>query len=64
MVWPDLKRDMAGIPKISGTQERERERERERCGVPRGNLFTMKRESTVLSGESGSQGREQAETQR
>jgi hypothetical protein len=27
MVWPDLKRDMAGIPKISGPQERERERE-------------------------------------
>jgi hypothetical protein len=29
MVRPDLRRDMAGIPEISGPQERERERERE-----------------------------------
>jgi hypothetical protein len=41
MVRPDLRRDMAGIPKISGPQERERERERERCGALRGNVFAM-----------------------
>jgi hypothetical protein len=39
VVRPDLRRDMAGIPKISGLQERERERERD--GTPRGNIFTM-----------------------
>jgi hypothetical protein len=43
----DLRRDMVGIPKISGPQERERER----CGVPRRNVF-----STVPSGEPSSQG--------
>jgi hypothetical protein len=37
MVRPDLRRDMVGIPEISGPQERERER----CGVPRGNVLTM-----------------------
>jgi hypothetical protein len=37
IVRPDLSIDMAGIPEISGPQERERER----CGVPRGNVFTM-----------------------
>jgi hypothetical protein len=36
MVRSDLRRDMVGVPKISGPQERERER----CGVPRGNVFT------------------------
>jgi hypothetical protein len=35
MVKSDLRRDMAGIPKISDPEERER------CGVPRGNIFTM-----------------------
>jgi hypothetical protein len=39
MVRPELRRDMVGVPKISGPQERERERER--CGAPRGNVFTM-----------------------
>jgi hypothetical protein len=35
MVRPDLRRDMAGIPKISGPQEREK------CGTSRGNIFTI-----------------------
>jgi hypothetical protein len=35
MVRPDLRRDTAGIPKISGPQEREK------CGTSRGNVFTM-----------------------
>jgi hypothetical protein len=35
MVRPDLRRDMAGVPEISGPQERE-----SRCGAPRGNVFT------------------------
>jgi hypothetical protein len=56
MVRPDLRRDMVGIPKISGPQERER------CGVPRENIFTMGRVSTVPSGEPCFQGQEQAET--
>jgi hypothetical protein len=29
MVRPDLRRDMAEVPEISGPQERERERDRE-----------------------------------
>jgi hypothetical protein len=29
MVRSDLRRDMVGVPKISGPQERERERERD-----------------------------------
>jgi hypothetical protein len=37
MVRPDLRRDMVGVPEISGPQEKGRER----CGVPRGNFFTM-----------------------
>jgi hypothetical protein len=36
MVKPDLRRDMVGVPEISGPQERE-----SRCGAPRGNVFTM-----------------------
>jgi hypothetical protein len=36
MVRPDLRRDMAGIPKISGPQEREKNME-----YPRENIFTM-----------------------
>jgi hypothetical protein len=55
MVRPDLRRDMAGIPEISGPQERERERER--YEAPRGNIFTTGG-STVPSGEPSSQGRE------
>jgi hypothetical protein len=35
MERPDLRRDMAGVPEISGPQEREIER----CGAPRGNVF-------------------------
>jgi hypothetical protein len=35
MVRPDLRRDMAGIPKILGPQERERDVEH-----PEGNIFT------------------------
>jgi hypothetical protein len=53
MVRPDLRRDLAGIPEISGPQERER------CGVPRGNIFTPGGGgSTVPSGEPSSQGRD------
>jgi hypothetical protein len=48
MVKPDLKRDMAGIPEISGPQERERDVEySEGTSSPWG--------STVPSGEPGSQ---------
>jgi hypothetical protein len=36
MVRPDLRRDMAGIPKISGPQEREMWNT-----IPKGNVFTM-----------------------
>jgi hypothetical protein len=36
VVRPDLRRDMVGIPKTAGPQERERER----CGAPTGNIFT------------------------
>jgi hypothetical protein len=50
MVRPDL-RDMAGDPEISGPQEREREREME---YPEGTSSPW--ESTVPSGEPGSQG--------
>jgi hypothetical protein len=34
MVRPNLRRDMVGIPEISGPQERE-----SRCGTPRRNVF-------------------------
>jgi hypothetical protein len=36
IVRPDLRRDMVGIPKISGSQERER------CETPTGKVFTMR----------------------
>jgi hypothetical protein len=36
MVRPDLKRDMVGVPEISGPQERE-----SRCGAPGRNIFLM-----------------------
>jgi hypothetical protein len=57
MVRPDLRRDMAEVPEISGPQERERERDRgrERCGAPRGNAFTMGGPQSLV-GEPGSQG--------
>jgi hypothetical protein len=41
MVRPDLRRDMVGIPEISGPQERERERERENVEHPEGMVFIM-----------------------
>jgi hypothetical protein len=51
MVRPDLRRDVAGIPKISGPQGRERDVEHpEGTSSPWG--------STVPSGEPGSQGQE------
>jgi hypothetical protein len=37
MVRPDPRRDMAGVPEISGPQEREREMWNT---TPRGNVFT------------------------
>jgi hypothetical protein len=48
MVKPDLRRDMAGIPKIPGPQERERDVE-----YPEGTSSLCK--STVPSGEPSSQ---------
>jgi hypothetical protein len=48
MVRPDLKRDMAGVPEISGPQERERDVEH-----PEGT--SSPRKSTVPSGKPGSQ---------
>jgi hypothetical protein len=51
MVRPDLRRAMAGVPAISGPQERERERDveyLEGTSSPQG--------STVPSGEPSSQG--------
>jgi hypothetical protein len=55
MVRPDLRRDMAGVPEISGPQERERD-----VVYPEGMSSPLG--STVPSGEPGSQGGEQAET--
>jgi hypothetical protein len=52
MVRPDLRRDMAGVPEISGPQERERAMWKT---TSRRNVFTI-RGSTVPSGEPGSQG--------
>jgi hypothetical protein len=60
MVRPDLRKDMAGIPEISGPQEREREREREMWSTQRERLHLGG--STVPSGEPGSQGQEQDKT--
>jgi hypothetical protein len=57
MVRPELRRDMAGIPEISGPQERERERDVEH---PEGTSSPWG--STVPSEEPGSQGQEQVET--
>jgi hypothetical protein len=51
MVRPDLRRDRAGVPKISDPQERERDVE-----YPEG--MSSPWGSTVPSGEPGSQGRE------
>jgi hypothetical protein len=48
MVKPDLRRDMAGVPEISGLQERERDVEH-----PEGMSSPWR--STVPSGEPGSQ---------
>jgi hypothetical protein len=59
MVRPDLRRDMTGIPKISGLRERERERERD---VEHPEGLSSPWGSTVPSGEPGSQGWERAET--
>jgi hypothetical protein len=53
MVRPDLRRDMASIPKISGPQERERERERD-VEYPEG--MSSPQGSTVPGGEPGSHG--------
>jgi hypothetical protein len=39
MVRPDLRRDMVGVPEISGPQEREREREREMWSTQRERLL-------------------------
>jgi hypothetical protein len=55
MVRPDLRRDMAGVPEISGPQEREKDVE-----YPEGT--SSPQESTVPSRELGSQGQEQTET--
>jgi hypothetical protein len=57
MVRPDLRRDMVGIPKISGPQERERKKDVE---YPEGT--SSPRGSTVPSEEPSSQRREGAET--
>jgi hypothetical protein len=54
MVRPDLRRDMAGVPEISGPQERVDVEYPEGTSSPRG--------STVPRGELGSQGWERAET--
>jgi hypothetical protein len=55
MVRPDLRRDMAGVPEISGPQETDRDVEHpEGTSSPCG--------STVPNGEPCSQGQEQAET--
>jgi hypothetical protein len=51
MVRPDLRRDMTGIPKITGPQERERDVE-----YPEG--MSSPQVSTVPSGDLGSQGQE------
>jgi hypothetical protein len=53
----DLRRDMAGVPEISGPQERERNVEHpEGMSSPWGGV------STVPSGEPSSQGQERAVT--
>jgi hypothetical protein len=52
MVRTYLRRDMAGIPKISGPQERER------VAVEHPGRMSSLQGSTVPSGEPGSQGQE------